>query len=65
LTNFLNIDQLGTVMFGNDGSLFGDTDDDSHLNGVDSRALRALSWDGLSGKVLRINPITGAGYADR
>ncbi len=55
---------IGTVIFGTDGSLFVSSGDGAHFNNVDSRALRALDLNSLNGKLLRINPITGEGYAD-
>ena len=55
---------VGTLIFGTDGSLFVSSGDGSHFNYADVRALRALSVDSLNGKVLRIDPITGKGYAN-
>ncbi|MBI3244158.1 MAG: PQQ-dependent sugar dehydrogenase [Chloroflexi bacterium] len=55
---------IGTVAFGVDGSLFVSNGDGSHYSYVDSRALRSQNPDSLAGKILRINPITGQGYAD-
>ena len=55
---------IGTVIFGTDGSLFVSSGDGAHFNGVDVRALRSLDIDSLNGKILRINPITGAGYSN-
>jgi glucose/arabinose dehydrogenase len=55
---------IGTVMFGNDGSLFVGNGDGSHFNYTDPRALRAQSLDSLGGKILRIDPLTGEGYPD-
>lgn len=55
---------IGTVMFGNDGSLFVGNGDSSRWNDVDPRALRALDLDSLAGKVLRIDPVTGDGLPD-
>jgi LPXTG-site transpeptidase (sortase) family protein len=55
---------IGTVTFGTDGSLFVSSGDGAHFNYTDVRALRALDVDSLNGKILRISPITGAGYPD-
>lgn len=55
---------IGTLIFGTDGSLFVSSGDGAHFNNVDKRALRALDVNSLNGKVLRIDPITGAGLSD-
>jgi TolB-like protein/glucose/arabinose dehydrogenase/Flp pilus assembly protein TadD len=55
---------IGTVMFGLDGKLFVGNGDGSHFNYTDPRALRALDAGSLSGKILRIDPITGDGLPD-
>jgi PKD repeat protein len=54
---------IGTVIFGSDGSLYVGNGDGS-ANIVDLRALRVQDLDSLSGKIMRINPDTGQGYAD-
>ena len=54
---------IGTVRFAPDGSLFVGNGDGSNYGGVQDYAVRALDLDSLSGKVLRINPLTGAGYS--
>jgi glucose/arabinose dehydrogenase len=59
-----NSHTIGTVMFGNDGSLFVGTGDGSNYGGVDPRALRSLNLDSMAGKIMRINPMTGAGLPD-
>ena len=55
---------IGTVRFGPDGSLFVSVGDGSNYTAVQPYATRALSVDSLAGKVLRIDPLTGAGYTD-
>src|SRR5262249_30546769 len=55
---------IGTVMFGNDGSLFVGNGDGSNYTSVDPRALRAQMVNSLSGKIMRIDPLTGSGLAD-
>ncbi|HMN29397.1 MAG TPA: PQQ-dependent sugar dehydrogenase, partial [Caldilineaceae bacterium] len=55
---------IGTVRFAADGSLFVGAGEGAMPDYVDPRALRALDVDSLAGKILRINPETGQGYAD-
>jgi PKD repeat protein/glucose/arabinose dehydrogenase len=55
---------IGTVIFGNDGTLFVGNGDSSRWMDVDPRALRTLDLDSLVGKVLRIDPMTGEGLPD-
>ena len=55
---------IGTLAFAPDGSLFVSSGDGSNYGGVDPRALRSQLLDSLNGKVLRIDPITGAGKPD-
>jgi glucose/arabinose dehydrogenase len=55
---------IGTVKFGNDGKLYVSNGDGAGFRSVDRRALRSLDLDSLSGKILRIDPITGAGLND-
>jgi len=55
---------IGTVVFGQDGALYVGNGDGAHFNYVDTRALRVLDVGSLSGKILRIDPITGQGLAD-
>jgi glucose/arabinose dehydrogenase len=55
---------IGAVQFGADGKLYISTGDASSYNFADARALRVQDLDNLSGKILRIDPDTGAGVAD-
>jgi glucose/arabinose dehydrogenase len=55
---------IGDVVFGTDGSLFVSNGDGASFGRVDLRASRVLDINNLSGKILRIDPITGAGLAD-
>jgi glucose/arabinose dehydrogenase len=55
---------IGDVAFGTDGSLFVSNGDGASFGRVDPRASRVLDINNLSGKILRIDPITGAGLAD-
>ncbi len=59
-----NSHSVGSVAFAPDGSLFVSDGDGSNYGGVDPRALRAQMVDSLNGKVLRIDPMTGAGLPD-
>ncbi|OKH41671.1 hypothetical protein FACHB389_04025 [Nostoc calcicola FACHB-389] len=54
---------VGTVKFGTDGSLFVSLGDGTSYNGQDPRAIRVQDINNLSGKLLRIDPITGDGLA--
>jgi len=55
---------IGTVAFGNDGMLYVGNGDAATWTTVDPKALRVLDVDSLAGKILRINPATGAGLSD-
>ncbi|MCM2369297.1 DUF4347 domain-containing protein [Rhodopirellula sp. ICT_H3.1] len=55
---------VGALAFANDGSLFVSIGDGASYNRVDVRADRVQDVNSLSGKVLRIDPITGQGLAD-
>jgi glucose/arabinose dehydrogenase len=55
---------IGDVMFGTDGSLFVSNGDGTSFGRTDPRTRRVQDLDNLSGKVLRIDPITGAGLSD-
>ncbi|MEH2125138.1 PA14 domain-containing protein [Nostoc sp.] len=54
---------VGSVRFGTDGSLFVSLGDGTSYNGVDPRAIRVQDKNNLSGKILRIDPITGQGLS--
>ncbi len=68
LPDFLAVDSeshaIGTVKFGLDGALYVSNGDGASYNQVDPRGVRVQDIDNLSGKVLRIDPLTGEGLAD-
>ncbi|MDJ0897591.1 MAG: PQQ-dependent sugar dehydrogenase [Xenococcus sp. MO_188.B8] len=51
----------GAVEFGPDGALYFSNGDGTSFNQVDPRTVRVQDLDTLSGKILRIDPLTGAG----
>jgi glucose/arabinose dehydrogenase len=53
----------GHILFGKDGSLFVTTGD-AYENIYHSNTTRTQALDSLSGKVLRVHPLTGDGYPD-
>jgi glucose/arabinose dehydrogenase len=55
---------IGSVTFGPDGALYVSTGDGASYNQVDPRAVRVQDIDNLSGKILRIDPLTGEGLSD-
>ena len=55
---------IGTVRFGPDGSLFIGNGDGANYTKSEPYTRRALSLDSLAGKIMRIDPVTGEGYAD-
>ncbi len=55
---------VGSLEFALDGTLFVSVGDGTSYGGVDPRTDRVQSIDNLSGKILRIDPITGDGIAD-
>ncbi|MEA5622010.1 PA14 domain-containing protein [Nostoc sp. UHCC 0251] len=55
---------VGSVRFGTDGSLFVSLGDGTSYNGIDPRAIRVQDVDNLSGKILRIDAITGQGLSN-
>ncbi|MGV0024306.1 DUF4347 domain-containing protein [Phormidesmis priestleyi] len=65
--DFLALDSeshaVGSVKFGTDGYLYVSVGDGTSYNAVDPRAVRVLNVNSLSGKVLRIDPITGQGIS--
>ncbi len=68
IQDFVNSDStthtVGSLAFGTDGNLFVSIGDGASYNDVDPRAVRVQDIDSLSGKILRIDPISGAGVAD-
>jgi glucose/arabinose dehydrogenase len=68
LQDFLAADSeshtIGAVEFGTDGALYVSNGDGTSYNRVDPRTVRVQDIDNLSGKILRIDPITGKGLAD-
>ncbi len=67
LQNFIAADSTShaanSINFGPDGALYVSIGDGTSFNRVDTRAFRVQDVGNLSGKILRINPLTGAGYA--
>ena len=55
---------VGGVEFGPDGALYVTIGDGASYNRLDARAVRVQDIDNLSGKVLRVDPLTGDGLAD-
>jgi PKD repeat protein len=53
----------GTLMFGPDGSLYVSHGDGAPYSGANKVSLRTQLLESLAGKVLRINPDTGAGLS--
>lgn len=54
---------IGAIKFGTDGSLFVSNGDGTSYNAVDPRTVRVQDLDNLSGKMLRIDPLTGQGLS--
>ncbi|MGF1633016.1 MAG: PQQ-dependent sugar dehydrogenase [Phycisphaerae bacterium] len=55
---------IGAVVFGLDGMLYVSSGDGTSYGRVDPNTLRVQDPDSLNGKILRIDPITGAGLPD-
>jgi glucose/arabinose dehydrogenase len=55
---------INDLEFGPDGALYVSNGDGASYNQVDPRAVRVQDLNSLSGKILRIDPITGKGFAD-
>ena len=55
---------IGDLAFGPDGMLYVSNGDGTSYNAVDPRTLRVQDVDSLSGKILRIDPLTGQGLSD-
>ncbi|PAY16038.1 sugar dehydrogenase [Rhodopirellula sp. SM50] len=68
LQDFINSDSrshtVGGLAFGGDGALYVGIGDGASFNQTDPRALRVQDPNSLSGKILRIDPITGQGFSD-
>jgi Ca2+-binding RTX toxin-like protein/glucose/arabinose dehydrogenase len=66
--DYMKVDSLshtgGRLLFGPDGMLYVTTGDGGSFNYADPRLVDVQSLDSLSGKVLRIDPLTGLGLAD-
>ncbi len=54
---------IGSVRFGTDGMLFVSNGDGTSYNRMDDRTIRVQDLDNLSGKMLRIDPMTGQGLS--
>jgi glucose/arabinose dehydrogenase len=55
---------IGNLAFGPDGMLYASSGDGTSYGRVDARTTRVQNLDSLSGKMLRVDPITGKGLAD-
>lgn len=55
---------IAALEFGNDGMLYVSVGDGTSFGRVDPRTVRVQDIDSLSGKLLRIDPLTGAGLSD-
>lgn len=55
---------VGSVEFGADGALYVSIGDGTSYNAVDPRTVRVQDIDNLSGKILRLDPLTGEGLSD-
>ena len=68
INDFIAVDSLShagaTLAFGPDKKLYITLGDGSSYSGTDPRATRVQDINNLSGKVLRVDPETGAGLAD-
>ena len=66
--DYIKVDSLshagGSLVFGPDGALYVTTGDGAAFDFADPRTAEVQSIDSLSGKVLRIDPATGQGFAD-
>ncbi len=66
--DYIKVDSLshagGSLAFGPDGALYISTGDGTSFNAVDPRSASVQSLDSLSGKILRVDPITGQGLSD-
>lgn len=55
---------VGNMAFGPDGMLYVANGDGTSYGRVDPRTIRVQNIDSLSGKILRVDPLTGQGLAD-
>ncbi len=55
---------IGDVSFGPDGALYVSNGDGTSYSGLDGRTVRVMDLNNLSGKMLRLDPLTGKGLAD-
>ncbi len=55
---------IGDVSFGLDGALYVSNGDGTSYSGLDGRTVRVMDLNNLSGKMLRLDPLTGKGLAD-
>ncbi|MGE0743915.1 MAG: Ig-like domain-containing protein [Rhodospirillales bacterium] len=66
--NYIKVDSLshagGALAFGPDGMLYISVGDGTSYNTADPRSHSVQQIDSLSGKILRVDPITGLGLAD-
>ncbi len=58
-----NSHSIGSIEFGSDGLLYASNGDGTSYNRPDPRTKRVQDVDNLSGKILRIDPITGQGVS--
>jgi glucose/arabinose dehydrogenase len=67
-SDYLKVDSLshagGALEFGPDGKLYVSVGDGTSFNAADARTVSVQDVNSLSGKVLRVDPVTGAGLAD-
>ena len=66
--NYIKVDSRshagGSLAFGPDGALYVSIGDGASFNTTDPRAVSVQNINSLSGKILRIDPITGLGLPD-
>lgn len=66
--NYIKVDSRshagGALAFGPDGALYVSVGDGTSFNTTDPRSVSVQDVDSLSGKILRIDPITGLGLPD-
>jgi glucose/arabinose dehydrogenase len=66
--NYLKVDSRshagGSLEFGPDGKLYISIGDGTSFNATDTRTVSVQNINSLSGKILRVDPVTGQGLAD-